>query len=126
MQDRSSRNQAERPNGDDGADLSGSRNGGRAETDPIRAAAAGIAAPNGDDGALREGVFEAPGPRLDRAKQGERTRPRRTRQRLRPDAAAENRGERRRRLRGEELTYCSDTMLGIDKLYSLRAKGHNI
>jgi hypothetical protein len=29
-------------------------------------------------------------------------------------------------MRGEELTYCSDTMLGIDKLYSLRAKGHNI
>jgi hypothetical protein len=28
--------------------------------------------------------------------------------------------------RGEELTYCSDTMLGIDKLYSLGAKGHNI
>jgi hypothetical protein len=28
--------------------------------------------------------------------------------------------------RGEELTYCSDTMLGIDKLYSLRVKVHNI
>jgi hypothetical protein len=27
---------------------------------------------------------------------------------------------------GEELTYGSDTMLVIDKLYSLGAKGHNI
>jgi hypothetical protein len=50
----------------------------------------------------------------------------RKRRRRRPDVAAGGRGGRRRRLRGEELTYCSDTMLGIDKLYSLGAKGHNI
>jgi hypothetical protein len=40
--------------------------------------------------------------------------------RRRPDAAAAA------ARRGEELTYCSDIMLGIDKLYSLGAKGHNI
>jgi hypothetical protein len=48
-------------------------------------------------------------------------------------AAAAGRGSRRpgraaamAARRGEELTYSSDTMLGIDKLYSLGAKGHNI
>jgi hypothetical protein len=47
--------------------------------------------------------------------------------RRRPDAAAGGRGGRRRWLREERSkTYCSDTMLGIDKLYSLGAKGHNI
>jgi hypothetical protein len=52
----------------------------------------------------------------------------RKKQRQRPGAAAGGRGERRQRLREEERskTYCSDTMLGIDELYSLGAKSHNI
>jgi hypothetical protein len=95
--------------------------GGRLEEAPSgeqRGISIPISADGADRGSRRGGKGEERGrPELARGEEGATAVAGHVSRRPRRAAAAAARGAK---------TYCSDTMLGIDNLYSLRAKGHNI